>query len=104
MRLLRSALALALAARASAVYFFPDTNAPYSAHGQAPLGPGRGGRSGRMTPFPAPALQDAVRPVLETLDEAELREDLWALTSFHTRRESRVSSGWAALTVFRREG
>jgi hypothetical protein len=88
MHLLRTSLALVLAARVSAVYLFPDAGTPGRLHAQAPLGTGRSGSLRRVTPFPPPVLQDVVRPILETLKEAELREDLWALTSFHTRRES----------------
>jgi hypothetical protein len=88
--LLRVSVLLALAVRASALYFLSPQSA-VNAHrpdaDQALLGTQVGGDAKRVTPFPPPVLQDVVRPVLATLSEAELREDLWGVTSFRTRCE-----------------
>jgi hypothetical protein len=79
--LFHSSVALALAAHASAYYFFPD---PATTGGQHPFGllPHS---PVRVTPFPPPRAQALVERVIGNVSAERMYDDLAEFTSFKTR-------------------
>jgi hypothetical protein len=86
--LFRASIVLAVAARASAYYFFPAVTE--ASVGQTPLGMAPPWRPPtdtpvKATPFPPPHAQHLVKPLLGNVSTERLYNDLEGLTSFLTR-------------------
>jgi hypothetical protein len=78
--LFRCSVALALAAHASAYYFFPD---PATRGGQHPFGHPHA--PVRVTPFPPPRAQALVEAVIGGVSAERMHDDLAEFTAFKTR-------------------